>query len=371
MGKISGNKGEWSEIYAFLRILSNERIYGADGDLNKREDIYYDVNRIIRDEGNGVLEYSISENGLCVEVRSGDRVIICIVKDRVIEESDFLLERIINSKGPAFSIDRTEDFMIELGCSKIKAPSKDKSDITLEIHDYRTGMDPVLKFSIKSALGHPSTLLNAGRTTNVVFSLGSDIPEELINYVNGNIDIETGKIDSRPTLATRYSVLLSAGIDPKFVETEVPTFEDNLRFIDHILPDVISEMLKLHYMEGVNRIDEQVKILTERNPLGIRSAESMPYYEQKVKKLLVACALGMQPGTPWTGFEDASGGYIVVKQDGEVLCYHLYNRNDFEDYLIRHTKLETASTTRHDFSKIYRDANGSYLMKLNLQIRFF
>ena len=74
------------------------------------------------------------------------------------------------------------------------------------------------------------------------------------------------------------------------------------------------------------------------------------------------------PGSVWTGQLDATGGYLVVKEDGEVLCYHIYNRNEFEDYLIRNTKLETASSSRHDFGKIYKIGGQSYF-KLNLQIR--
>jgi hypothetical protein len=28
----------------------------------------------------------------------------------------------------------------------------------------------------------------------------------------------------------------------------------------------------------------------------------------------------------------ATGGYLVVKEDGEVLCYYVYKRNEFESY---------------------------------------
>ena len=61
--------------------------------------------------------------------------------------------------------------------------------------------------------------------------------------------------------------------------------------------------------------------------------------------------------------------YIIVREDGEILCYHLFNRNEFETYLINNTKFETASTSRHEFGSIYKD-NGKYYIKLNLQVRF-
>jgi type II restriction enzyme len=71
----------------------------------------------------------------------------------------------------------------------------------------------------------------------------------------------------------------------------------------------------------------------------------------------------------WTGELDAMGGYLVVKEDGDVLAYHIYNRNFFENYLLNNTKLDTASSTRHDFGKIYSEGREQFF-KLNLQIRF-
>ncbi len=35
MPKLSGNKGEWSEIYVFLRLLEIGKLYAADKNLKK------------------------------------------------------------------------------------------------------------------------------------------------------------------------------------------------------------------------------------------------------------------------------------------------------------------------------------------------
>ena len=40
-----------------------------------------------------------------------------------------------------------------------------------------------------------------------------------------------------------------------------------------------------------------------------------------------------------------------------------------EDYLLNNTKLETASSSRHQFGQLYKE-NGELFFKLNLQIRF-
>ena len=67
--------------------------------------------------------------------------------------------------------------------------------------------------------------------------------------------------------------------------------------------------------------------------------------------------------------DESNGGYIIVKENGEVLAYHLYNRDTFERYLLDNTKLDTASTSRHKFGKIYVEGDKKFI-NLNLQIRF-
>ena len=48
MPKLSGNKGEWSEIYAFLRLLEVKKLYAADAEVNKKDDMFYNIINIIR-----------------------------------------------------------------------------------------------------------------------------------------------------------------------------------------------------------------------------------------------------------------------------------------------------------------------------------
>ena len=43
MPKLSGNKGEWSEIYAFLRLLEIKKLYAADSQFNKKKTICFTI----------------------------------------------------------------------------------------------------------------------------------------------------------------------------------------------------------------------------------------------------------------------------------------------------------------------------------------
>ena len=64
-----------------------------------------------------------------------------------------------------------------------------------------------------------------------------------------------------------------------------------------------------------------------------------------------------------------TGGYIIVKEDGEIICFHLFNEAIFRDYLLSNLKLETPSSTRHKYGAIFKEA-GKNKISLNLQIRF-
>jgi hypothetical protein len=58
---ITANKGEWSEFYVFLKLLSEGKIYAADENLNKIEELCYLLIKILRNDC-GQLEYLYGNN---------------------------------------------------------------------------------------------------------------------------------------------------------------------------------------------------------------------------------------------------------------------------------------------------------------------
>ena len=84
---------------------------------------------------------------------------------------------------------------------------------------------------------------------------------------------------------------------------------------------------------------------------------------------LDVAALGMKPGELWNGRYEANGGYLVVKDDGDIVCYHIYNKNEFEDYLYNNVKIDYPSRSRHDYGYVYEE-DEIQKIKLNFQIRF-
>ena len=167
---IKGNKGEWSEIYVLLRLLADGKIYAADSDLNKLEDIYFPIIKIIREEIKGeVKEY---HTGQLINIFVNGEKKVELPASEFDSEATTLLEEIKRKVSTsAFAVNSTEEFMGRILCYKLAAPARDKSDITINIVDVQTGYCPTVGFSIKSELGSAPTLLNAGQTTNFIYKI--------------------------------------------------------------------------------------------------------------------------------------------------------------------------------------------------------
>lgn len=263
----------------------------------------------------------------------------------------------------AFTIERTENFMNDILCFKISAPATDKRDITMKIKDINTGYTPVAGFSIKSELGKSPTLLNAGKTTNFIYRIIHDYPgfsSEMNSIYKYSGEKKHIDVRGRLKMVSEKDGIL------EYVGMENETFKKNLELIDSNMDKIIAETILYFYRDGISNCIDMVEKLEDENPMNYENKNA---YRYKFKKFLTAVALGMKPATEWDGIDDATGGYIIVTKDGNVLAYHIYNRNSFEEYLLQNTKFETAFTSRHEFGEVYSIKGDDYI-KLNLQVRF-
>ena len=163
-------------------------------------------------------------------------------------------------------------------------------------------------------------------------------------------DLEEGTLS-----ADEFRAIVLAGSRPGAAASEVD------EAMSHILVGIEPSKVQL--------LKELSEKLAESNPLKYDVENPVAFYSYKIKHLLTSTALGMMPATAWSGRFDANGGYLVVKKDGEILCYHFYDRNRFEDYLFSNAYLERSSTTRHEYASIIKETDGSLSFKLNFQVR--
>ena len=350
------NKGEWSEIYTFAYLLSSGILYSADKDLNTIDEIYFPVIKIIREDSSGSsIDYYTGE---VIKIYKGNELLKEVPKEAFSGMVNTLLKKIPDGSR-SFEIPSAEPFFKSIYCEKIKASSNKKEDITLQLQDIHTGISPICGFSIKSYLGANPTLFNPGENTNFEF---------LIDNCNDAIMNKFNSIDTNHKIIDRMKHLYDNGCDLQPINHSISSqFEENLQFIDTLMPEFLQSLILYSYTYNLKHIPDIINKIQEDNPFNYRNSA---IYSYKIKKLLCAFALGLTPErNDWLGAEDANGGYITVKTDGSIVCYHLYNRTEFENYLYEYTTLDRPSITRYDYMKIYKQGE-EYRIKLCLQIRF-
>jgi type II restriction enzyme len=224
-------------------------------------------------------------------------------------------------------------------------------------------MTPTLGFSIKSKLGSDSTLFNAGKTTNFTYKVkGYNFSTAEINAINS--------INSSQKIIDRVNAIQNKGGIFEFVKMDDTICSNNFVLIDSFLPSIMAQILLAGNKGNCKDLNSLTELVSSENPMGYNMSYNQKFYEHKVKNFLVASALGMVPHTPWNGKYDANGGYLVVKDNGDVICYHFYDRNLFEEYLFNNTRLESPSSSRYNFAELYDEKDGNFYFKLNLQVRF-
>lgn len=354
-GRMSGNKGEWSELYAFMKLLSQGRVYAANEKVEKIDEVYYPILKIMREEHKGEnISYIINGDNIDIEIQS--EILMSIARAEMEKHANDLLKQIATHSG-SFELEEVANFANGIRVTKLKAPSSDTTDISMQIQDTHTNFIRNVGFSIKSEVGNAPTLLNAGQTTNFIYR---------VNGITSEQAKEINSIDTKTKIKDRMKAIKDFGGTIEYADMNHLGFKRNLIMVDSSMPQIIGNMLLYHYDEDVKECEKLVELAGERDPLGYGDAMM---YEYKFKKFLCSCALGLKPAKVWDGLDEANGGYIIVKADGEILAYHIYNRNFFEQYLLDNTVIERASTSRHDYMSLY-EQDGEMFIKLNLQVRF-
>lgn len=368
--RVSANRGEHSELLAFLRLLHRGSVQVADKAGEPRQS-WLRVSAIERPSELG-RKYIIHDDH--VVVTDGASVEIASVSKAEIKTiADDLFKEIKGAKGASFSCDASDVAIHVLKLVGAKAASTVKADLFLEV------VSPVfqgevlsLGFSVKSELGGMPTLLNAGATQFQYRVIDCTVTEALAVQEAAPRALGKaypGPMRLLPALAnSRARVVFESVVDP--------VFEQNLKMIDTEFPRILADALRHAYLAGDLALKDVVKAPALLEELSQALSLPRPMVERlvrhKVKELLRHSALGMNPGRQWDGQIEAHGGWIIVKESGDIVCFHLINDDDFRDYLLANTKFDTPSMTRHEAGYVYRQGEDTEAkLRLSLQVRFF
>ena len=357
--KKTKNKGEWTELLVFIKLLAEQRIFLSDKNLNPTIN-FFNIEKVTTQ--NLDLEFFIiNESEIEIRNKKNDEIKYVNI-DKLINKK--ILSELVDKIKSGIATFELPDFDIiqnTLGFSVIKGGnSKQKADIHLDISDNIFAKENE-GFGIKSYLGNKPTLLNASGNTNFIF--------EVVNLDKSKID-EINSIDSKTKLIDRIEAIEAYGGTLKYVSPEKETMNYNLKMVDSLMPQIIGRILLAFYKNRISSIAKIVDFIHEEGEfINEIKYEDKQYLEHKIKKFLVDNLLGFFAGSKWDGIYEANGT-IVMKPKGDFVAFHIIDLESLKSYLYQKIKLDTPSSTRHRFGKLILEKDNKLYFKLNLQLRF-
>ncbi|NMA75177.1 MAG: HpaII family restriction endonuclease [Bacteroidales bacterium] len=352
MNMWSFSQNEWTEIYVVLKLLSEAKIYGADENLQKNSNIVYPIKTINYDKFAKNTEF-LSGNEILIRKEEELRLPLEEIK----HNSRLLFEKIKTAPGGSqtFQIPELEPFLKRIKVTKKIANTKDRIVLS---HDSLAGEKPSLSFSVLSQLNRSASFFSSCLETNFIYELKDlKLSQDEIEGIN-SLDLAIERIRKIRKHGGNFEV----------IGTQDALFGLNMQLIDGDLPEIMGFMLlESCSSEKTLGLKSLLPIVEERNPCNFPSTIIHQAYKSKVKKFMIAVIQGMAPSKTWDDTYDVTRGHIVVRADGEVLYYHVYNQDQFAEYLIANTYFVSPSISECTYGRIYTDDNKLYL-KLNMQI---
>jgi DNA (cytosine-5)-methyltransferase 1 len=351
------NKGEWTELYSFLKIINDKKLHLSDKKLHINNNIdHFNVTKVTT---LNISESCYLQENDFVLVKNEDTGSKKKIKVSEFINDDILkrLAESIRNGGRTFIIPEFSLIQNKLGISIVNGGnSNQKADIVLDIHNNKISKQDE-GYCIKSYLGSKPTLLNASGNTNFIF--------EILNLKPESIDV-VNSINTRTKLKDRIEKIHHLGGSFKFCKIETESMRYNLSMVDSLIPEIMSKMLLEFYLNRTNSVQANLEnIFNEGNTF----CTDLLSLQVKVKRLLVSVLLGFFAGEKWDG-NYISNGTIVVKETGEQVGFHIIDKKSLEEYLFENIKFDTPSTTRHRFGSLILENDRKIYFKLNMQLRF-
>ncbi len=367
------NRGEWGEPYAALRLLGDRKLFLSDENGDANPDEWMEILKVVRQEtSDRLVTYSCNVNNIDIDIEVNNRYVSSIPAEHFLRVAELLKADICGASGRSFNVsDEVLDFINGAEMQHLKAKSVEKSDIFISARDPRNSIvRENIGFSIKSEFGENPTLFNTAKASAAKYRVDG-MNDQLMDEINAMVDSK-----GHASVTGRCSAIRDNGCVLSFIGYERAAragccaFQENLDQINPRLPDVIERMMWNHFMEGQTEIDiaNVTNRIVRENPCNISLGESK--YPYMIKMFLYSAYCGMTASTLWDGRSNVKGGYITVKETGEVVANYALESESFKNFLFSHCYLDFPSTDQGhgDYGRVYKE-NGEYYFKLNFQIR--
>lgn len=352
------NKSEWSELYVFLRLLTDGKLYLGNHRGEKSERSFWPISVIEREEHDGPRRYYIEEDKVRVEGKEDyiklHRVALAVMADKVLD--------LIKSNNEE-EIECPEDIEKFLDTAKIlylEPETQDRTDLKISFwspHKIPTG------FIIQSKLAPMRPLLDGGRSANLKLELigARKFAQPEIENINA--------LETNETVRDRMLLIQEMDGVLRYSDVADRVFRCNLSMIDLHFARILAEMVRTFHIEGKSRVYEVMNLIKKENPIKIKEdlIQKHRFYEYKMKQFLMAATCGMRPAKIFNGEDSAVEGMLVVGSEGQIIGYHKDERKAFEDFLYLNTRFIKGSQEKDKYGFLERE-HGTYFFKLNVKI---
>ncbi|MBL4750884.1 MAG: HpaII family restriction endonuclease [Amylibacter sp.] len=375
------NKGEWSELYAFIKILADGELPSANDDLSSNYGKIIKFKSVIVKGRNGGNNRYVIDKKIIKIYDSHGILIDCFNRVLLAQKAANLAAKILKGKGSSFKIPEAVNIQNELHLFNTSAGSKTKADLEAVIFDVSSNAETRLGFSIKSFLGGNPTDLNASRHTQYIYHLPG---------MDANSAKTINEINTKNKLADRFKAIFNKCTKIQYCRMQSVEFERNIKKLDTMMPEFLAFMAierfrpsgKKRPIYAYKTVGALTKALSRNKGLHSKHRLSYDDYKYKIKLLLEAVSLGMVPSEIWNGYSKAKGGFLIVKNSGEIVYFSIFDRDRYLDYLFNNMIFETPSSSpktpsnptgkNFPYSQIFcRGSNRDmFFVKITMQLRF-
>ena len=132
--ELRGNRGEWSELYALLKLLADGQLYCGDASQNRQDDRFFPILKIFRNDQIDRTAYTVNAAKKEILVSRTNDCTIDVSQEEMQTKAHSILN-VIKTHTGTFDIPEIHNFLERIDCKTIKAKSTDKADIRIVIHD--------------------------------------------------------------------------------------------------------------------------------------------------------------------------------------------------------------------------------------------
>lgn len=354
------HRKDWIELLTLFRLLNEDTIARADH-KGRPTNVRVALNGVSRQEENGFRRYR----------RTPDAVVITNDAEPTAEPISVPLDLWEAATAHAFELlreagteeqvlidDETEAFLDEIRLLSIGGTAEGRHHLVLSIEGEREGS----AIHLSRAGAAPSVLLDGGRTANMKLEqTGTRFATPMAAKVN--------YLESENTIRDRMLLVERMGSSLRYHNVADRVFRANLALIDLHLGRLLTEMLRMSYMEDLMRLDDLVAACRVLNPLKVSTEliEKHRYYEHKIAQLLLACLAGMRPGKIYHGETSLPPYLVLLAPDSTPVLFDTAEREALAQFLLSNTRLLRGSMEKDKYGFLERE-NNVYYFKLNLKI---